>query len=199
VRQLRQANEILRKASAYFAQPPLAVCLQTAARCRQHMLACVRGGNGNSTARSSHDRLYSLPGSACRHAREGVIIAWCMGAVRSAGSCRLPHLLPGKRIAQQFCREGTYYACLAVRADPSKASARQQRDAALRPKTDTSGMTTRRFTVSAKPDGNCAVKVKLWRGSHRGAPHDRHVFTGNRSKKRHENNDPRHVSAMPTR
>ena len=28
----------------------------------------------------------------------------------------------------------TYYACLAVRADPSKASARQQRDAVLRPK-----------------------------------------------------------------
>lgn len=28
----------------------------------------------------------------------------------------------------------TYYACLAVRADPAKASARQQRDAALRPK-----------------------------------------------------------------
>ena len=26
----------------------------------------------------------------------------------------------------------TYYACLAVRADPSKASARQQRDAVLR-------------------------------------------------------------------
>jgi len=28
----------------------------------------------------------------------------------------------------------TYYACLAVRADPSKASARQRRDAVLRPK-----------------------------------------------------------------
>ena len=28
----------------------------------------------------------------------------------------------------------TYYACLVVRADPSKASARQQRDAVLRPK-----------------------------------------------------------------
>jgi putative transposase len=28
----------------------------------------------------------------------------------------------------------TYYACLAVRADPTKASARQQQDAALRPK-----------------------------------------------------------------
>ena len=57
-----------------------------------------------------------------------------MGSVRSAGCCRLPHLLPGRRIAKQFCREGTSYACLAVRADPSKASARQQRDAVLRPK-----------------------------------------------------------------
>jgi putative transposase len=27
-----------------------------------------------------------------------------------------------------------YYACLAVRADPTEASARQQRDVALRPK-----------------------------------------------------------------
>lgn len=63
-----------------------------------------------------------------------MIIAWFMGSSRSAVCCRLPHPLPGRRIAQQFCREGTYYACLAVRADPSKASARQQRDAALRPK-----------------------------------------------------------------
>lgn len=63
-----------------------------------------------------------------------MIIAWFMGSSRSAVCCRLPHPLPGRRIAQQFCREGTYYACLVVRADPSKASARQQRDAALRPK-----------------------------------------------------------------
>ena len=35
VRQLRQANEILRKASAYFAQAPLAVCSQTAAGQRE--------------------------------------------------------------------------------------------------------------------------------------------------------------------
>ena len=35
VRELRQANEILRKASAYFAQAPLAVCLQTAAGQRE--------------------------------------------------------------------------------------------------------------------------------------------------------------------
>ena len=35
VRRLRQANEILRKASAYFAQPPLAVCLQIATEQRE--------------------------------------------------------------------------------------------------------------------------------------------------------------------
>ena len=35
VRQLRQANEILRKASAYFAQAPLTVCTQTVAGQRE--------------------------------------------------------------------------------------------------------------------------------------------------------------------
>ncbi len=54
VRQLRQANEILRKASAYFAQP--------LTRFEDKPLP----GSGNSTARSSHDRLYSLPGRALR-------------------------------------------------------------------------------------------------------------------------------------
>ena len=34
-RELRQANEILRKASAYFAMAPLAVCMQTAAGQRE--------------------------------------------------------------------------------------------------------------------------------------------------------------------
>ena len=34
-RQQRQANETLRKASAYFAQPPVGECMQTAARHRE--------------------------------------------------------------------------------------------------------------------------------------------------------------------
>jgi hypothetical protein len=49
-RELRQANEILRKASAYFA-PPLA-----------HVYMRCRAAGRNSTAHSSDDRLHSLPG-----------------------------------------------------------------------------------------------------------------------------------------
>jgi hypothetical protein len=40
----------------------------------------------------------------------------------------------GRRIAQQFGREGTCAACIAVRAGASKASTRKQGDAVLRPK-----------------------------------------------------------------
>ena len=47
-----------------------------------------------------------------------------------------------------------------------------------------------------KPGGSCAVKVRLWRGSHRGAPHERHGIAGNRSRKGTENNDSRQVSAL---
>ena len=54
-------------------------------------------------------------------------------AARSARYCRSPHLLSGRRIAQQFCREGTYYDHLAKRADPARRSDRARRDEALRP------------------------------------------------------------------
>ena len=56
-----------------------------------------------------------------------------MGSSRSARCCRSPLLLPGRRIAQQFCREGTYYDHLAKRADPARRSDRAGRDEALRP------------------------------------------------------------------
>jgi transposase-like protein len=47
VRELRQANEILRKASAYFAQAPFAVSSQTAARCpATHACMRERGAAG---------------------------------------------------------------------------------------------------------------------------------------------------------
>lgn len=46
VRELKQANEILRKASAYFAQAPLGIC-------------CVNpAGGGSSTAHSRNDPLH---------------------------------------------------------------------------------------------------------------------------------------------
>ena len=41
--------------------------------------------------------------------------------------------MPGRRIAQQFCREGTFYDHLAKQADPERLSDRAKRDAALRP------------------------------------------------------------------
>ena len=65
-RELRQANEILRKAYAYFAR------------------------GKSSTAYSNDDRLHPSPGGACLHARKGTIIATSMGSSRSARSCRSP-------------------------------------------------------------------------------------------------------------
>ncbi len=56
-----------------------------------------------------------------------------MGSSQSAECCRLPHLLPGRRIAQQFCQEGTFHDHLAKRADPSRLSDRAKRDEELKP------------------------------------------------------------------
>ena len=56
-----------------------------------------------------------------------------MGSSRYAGNCRSPRLSPGRRIAQQFCREGTVYEHLAKRADPERLSDRAKRDAELCP------------------------------------------------------------------
>ena len=58
------------------------------------------------------------------------------GSSRSAGRCSLPLLLPGRRIARQFCREGTYYDRRALARDPDRASARAKSDAALSIKID---------------------------------------------------------------
>ena len=58
------------------------------------------------------------------------------GSSLSAGRCSLPLLLPGRRIAQQFCREGTYYDRRAIARDPDRASARAKSDSALSVKID---------------------------------------------------------------
>ena len=58
------------------------------------------------------------------------------GSSQSAERCSLPLLLPGRRIAQQFCREGTYYEQRAITRDPERASARAKSDAALSVKID---------------------------------------------------------------
>jgi len=124
VRELRQANEILRKVSAYFAQV------------RKTMRHCFSIACSGSTARFANDCFHSLPGSACLHAREGRKAVEPSGSSQSAGRCRLPLLLPGRRIATQFCREGTYYDRRAIAHNPDRASARAKSDAALSVKID---------------------------------------------------------------
>ena len=77
-RELRQANEILRKASAYFAMYE-----------RQCGTASSTACSG-STADTGHDRLHSLPGSACLHAREGTITGHTWGRADLRGSADRP-------------------------------------------------------------------------------------------------------------
>ncbi|MDB2407770.1 IS3 family transposase [Jannaschia sp.] len=64
-------------------------------------------------------------------------IAGSTASRRSARYCRSRRLLPGRRIAQQFCREGTWHHHQAVKRDPAKASLRARRDAELRSKIKT--------------------------------------------------------------
>lgn len=88
-RELKQANEILRKASACFA-PALGRFAS--------QIACRAMGR-SSTARSRNDPLYQrsprgvASGGATGPSPTG------NGSSRFAGSCRLPQLLPGRRIA----------------------------------------------------------------------------------------------------
>jgi hypothetical protein len=58
------------------------------------------------------------------------------GSSQFAERCSLPLLLPGRRIAQQFCREGTYYERRAIARDPDRASAWTKSDSALSVKID---------------------------------------------------------------
>lgn len=89
-----------------------------------------------------------------------------------------------------------YYARLAVRADPSKASARQQRDAVLRPK------------IKKVWNDNWQVYEvrKTWRqlcregeAAARCTPHGWHGIARNCSRKGSENNDPGYFRAVSTR
>jgi len=59
-----------------------------------------------------------------------------LGSSRFVGRCSLPLLLHGRRIAQQFCRESTYYDRRAIAHNPDRASARAKSDAALSVKID---------------------------------------------------------------
>jgi hypothetical protein len=77
-----------------------------------------------------------LPGSRCLHVRERRKAERHSGSSQSAGRCSLPLLLPGRRIAKQFCHEGTYYERHTIARDPERASARAKPDAALSVKID---------------------------------------------------------------
>jgi hypothetical protein len=76
------------------------------------------------------------PAVDTQYRREGRKAEGHTGSSRSAGRCSLPLLLPGRRIAKQFCREGTYYDRRAIARDPERASRRAKSDAALSLKID---------------------------------------------------------------
>jgi hypothetical protein len=77
--------------------------------------------------------IHCQAGHCAAMSQEGKVSALFAASSRSAESCRSRRPLPGRRIAQQFCREGTFYHQLACQADPARASARHQRDTELRP------------------------------------------------------------------
>ena len=81
VRELKQANEILRKASAYFAPP------------RAQASMCCRAAGRSSTARSSDDRFHRRVRHEAAIGPRTMPDASSMGSSRSAGSCRSPHQL----------------------------------------------------------------------------------------------------------
>jgi transposase InsO family protein len=62
----------------------------------------------------------------------------------------LPLLLPGRRIAKQFCREGTYYDRRAIAHNPDRASARAKSDAALSIKIDAAWEANRKLYGARK-------------------------------------------------
>jgi hypothetical protein len=109
--------------SVYFCDPksPLS------ADCKSNRLP----GSESATARFANDGFHSLPGSRCLHVREGRKAERHLGSSQSAGRCSLPLLLPGRRIAKQFCQEGTYYERHAIARDLERELARAKPDAAL--------------------------------------------------------------------
>ena len=108
VRELKQANEILRKASAYFA-PALT-----------HASMCCRAAGRSSTAHSNDDPVHTLPGKALRsNVPRGEDHRAAHGV---EPICRVLPIAP-----VTFCDH------LAKRADPSCFSDRAQRDAELKP------------------------------------------------------------------
>jgi len=110
-RELRQANEILKKASAYFA-PPLGDCIVLQARHWRDAITCRAMGR-SSTARSANDRLY-LGSSRSIWGRADL-----QGATDHPVHCRQ---------ANAHSPRGTYYHRMAVARDPTLASSRARSD-----------------------------------------------------------------------
>ena len=161
MKQDRQANEILREVSAYFAQAPLAVWRQTA------------------TGQREFDRLFKL----CPRL---FVARQCMFTCTSGDDHRAIHGVESICRPLQITLSG-YYARRAMRADPSKVSARQQQDAILRPKIKKVWNDNWQIYGGAKPGGSCAVNAKplcpsrpialqspAGQRGQRGTPYDRH-------------------------
>jgi hypothetical protein len=110
-----------------------------------------RAAGRSSTARFANDCFHSLPGRVLRsNAREGRKAVELSGSSQSAGRCSLPLLLPGRRIAPQFCRQGTYYDRRAIARDPGRASTRAKSDSALSVKIDASWDANRKLYGARK-------------------------------------------------
>jgi hypothetical protein len=90
------------------------------------------------------------PAVDTQYRREGRKAVELSGSSQSAGRCSLPLLLPGRRIAPQFCREGTYYDRRAIARDPDRASARAKSDSALSVKIDAAWNANRKLYGARK-------------------------------------------------
>ena len=111
------------------------------------------------------------------------------GSSQSAGRCSLPLLLPDRRIAKQFCREGTYYDRRAIARDPDLASARAKSDAALSVKIDAAWDANRKLYGARKiwhvlrrqgeDAARCTVERLMRRLGIRGVVRGKKVITTN--------------------
>ena len=165
-----------------FEDKPLPVAWQGIENARE-------GGSGSSTAHFANDGFHALPGSAYLHAREGRKAERDTGSSRSAGRCSLPLLLPGRRIAKQFCREGTFYDRRAIMRDPDRASARAKSDAALSLKIDAAWDANRKLYGARKiwhvlrrqgeDAARCTVERLMRRLGIRGVVRGKKVMTTN--------------------
>ena len=101
----------------------------------------------------------------------------------------MPLLLPGRRIARQFCREGTYYDRRALARDPDRASARAKSDAALSVKIDAAWDANRKLYGARKvwhvlrrqgeDAARCTVERLMRRLGIRGVVRGKKVITTN--------------------